>query len=118
MKKVGVPDKYRRDNQNEHFLVIVDNLMNLDFLFDVSEWTGDNKYRDMAISQADKMQTAHVRDDGTTWHVVNFGHDGQVLERMTHQGECKEQGRQALRRSLSSEQHRGSPNCLAMEHLR
>lgn len=87
MKKVGVSDKYRLDNQNEHFLVIVDNLMNLDFLFDVSDWTGDPKYRDMAISQADKMQTAHVRPDGTTWHVVNFGRDGQVLERMTHQGE-------------------------------
>lgn len=87
MKKVGVPDRYRRDNQNEHFLVIIDNMMNLDFLFDVSEWTGDNKYRDMAISQADKMQTAHVREDGTTFHVVNFGHEGQVLERMTHQGE-------------------------------
>lgn len=87
MKKVGVPDKYRLDNQNEHFLVIVDNLMNLDFLFDATEWTGDQKYKDMAITQADKMQTAHVREDGTTFHVVNFSPNGTVLERMTHQGE-------------------------------
>lgn len=72
MYKVGKPNIYRRDNMNEHMLVIIDNMMNLDLMYQATELTGDKKYADIASTQAEKMMHAHIRPDGTTYHVVDF----------------------------------------------
>ena len=52
-----------------NFPVIIDNMMNLDLLFTVSKWTGDNKYKDVAIKHAITTMKNHFRPDYTCWHV-------------------------------------------------
>ncbi len=67
--------------------VIIDNMMNLELLFEVSEMTGDDKYKNVAISHADKTLANHYRDDYSTFHVVDYNPEtGEVLGRCTAQG--------------------------------
>ncbi|BEI83675.1 hypothetical protein CcaverHIS002_0402790 [Cutaneotrichosporon cavernicola] len=85
MVRVGEPDVWRLDNQDEHYLVIIDNMMNLDLMYLATELTGDPKYAAIATRQAEMMQAAHVRPDGTTYHVVDFT-DGSAHKGYTCQG--------------------------------
>lgn len=67
--------------------VIIDNMMNLELLFYVSNLTGDPKYKNVAISHADKTMKYHFRDDYSTYHVVNYDSiTGDVLHQQTNQG--------------------------------
>jgi len=64
----------------------INNTMNLDLLFTVSKWTGDNKYKDVAIKHAITTMKNHFRPDYTCWHVVSYNNDGTVERKQTHQG--------------------------------
>ena len=66
--------------------VIIDNMMNLDLLFNVAKATGDNKYKDIAIKHAMTTMNNHFRPDYTCWHVVSYNSDGTVERKQTHQG--------------------------------
>lgn len=67
--------------------VIIDNMMNLELLFKVSEMTGDPTYRNIAISHADKTLENHYRDDFSTYHVVDYDDEtGEIRRRCTAQG--------------------------------
>lgn len=67
--------------------VIIDNMMNLELLFYVSKLTGDPKYKDVAISHADKTMKNHFRSDYSTYHVVDYdAKTGEVLHQQTNQG--------------------------------
>ncbi|AFR98229.2 glycosyl hydrolase family 88 [Cryptococcus neoformans C23] len=90
MRKANMPDLWREDNLDEHYLVIIDNLMNLDMLYEATELTGDPKYAQVATHQAEKSLNSHVRPDYTTYHVVDFNQDGSVKKCMTHQGYADE----------------------------
>jgi len=73
------------------FPVIVDNLMNLEMLFEVSKLTGDNKYRDIAIAHANTTMKNHFRPDASSYHVVDYDPEtGVVLKRVTAQGYANE----------------------------
>ena len=52
--------------------VIIDNMMNLEMLFWASEQTNNPKYREIAISHADKTLKNHFREDMTSYHVVSY----------------------------------------------
>ena len=67
--------------------VIIDNMMNLELLFKVTEMTGDETYRNIAISHADKTLENHYREDFSTYHVVDYNDvTGEVLHHNTAQG--------------------------------
>jgi hypothetical protein len=67
--------------------VIIDNMMNLELLFKVTEMTGDKTYSDIAISHADKTLENHYRDDFSTYHVVDYNDEtGEVRGHYTAQG--------------------------------
>ena len=67
--------------------VIIDNMMNLELLFKVTEMTGDETYKNIAISHADKTLENHYRDDFSTYHVVDYNDEtGEVRGRYTAQG--------------------------------
>lgn len=67
--------------------VIIDNMMNLELFFKVSEMTGDDTYRNIAMSHADKTIENHYRDDYSTYHVVDYDDQtGEVRRRCTAQG--------------------------------
>jgi len=61
--------------------VIVDNLMNLDFLFWAAAHGGDSAYYGMAERHALTSARAHLRADGSTAHVALFDPITGVLER-------------------------------------
>ena len=62
--------------------------MNLDMLYEATNYTGNSRYADIATCQAVKCSDAHVRPNGTTYHLVNFDpRTGKGLEYMTAQGE-------------------------------
>lgn len=76
-----VPDK------GWDFVVIIDNMMNLELLMEASLISGDNTYRDIALSHANTTLKNHFRKDYSSYHVVNYNEKtGKVLTRQTAQG--------------------------------
>lgn len=73
-----------------NFPVIIDNMMNLELLFQAGKLTGDNKYKDIAIRHADKTMACHFRPDMTSYHVVSYNPDGSIETRQTFQGRSDE----------------------------
>ena len=69
-----------------NFPVIIDNMMNLDLLFNVAKATGNNSYKDIAVQHAMTTMNNHFRPDYTCWHVVSYNNDGTVERKQTHQG--------------------------------
>lgn len=69
-----------------NYPVIIDNMMNLDLLFNASKLTGNPKYKDIAIKHANKTMPNHFRDNYTCWHVVSYNDDGTVEMKETFQG--------------------------------
>ena len=73
------------------FPVIVDNMMNLELLFKVSEFTSDPKYKEAAITHANTTIKNHFRDDNSSVHVVDYDPDtGAVRGKYTAQGYANE----------------------------
>ncbi|GAB7220417.1 glycoside hydrolase family 88 protein [Vibrio comitans] len=69
------------------FPVIVDNMMNLELLFEASLATGDPRYYEAAISHADKTIKHHFRSDYSSYHLVNYNRDtGLPNWKQTFQG--------------------------------
>ncbi len=67
--------------------VIIDNMMNLELLFELSEITGDPKYKEVAIAHADTTLKNHFRQDGSSYHVVDYDPEtGEVRKKETAQG--------------------------------
>ena len=67
--------------------VIIDNMMNLELLFDATELSGDSTYYQIAVNHADNTIKNHYRPDYSTWHVIDYNReDGTVRHRNTHQG--------------------------------
>ena len=72
---------------NWQFPVIIDNMMNLEFLFWASKASGDPKYRDICISHADITIRNHFRPDYSSYHVVSYDPaTGEVEKKNTAQG--------------------------------
>lgn len=69
-----------------NYPVIIDNMMNLDLLFNAYKLTGDSRYKDIAVKHALTTMKNHFRPDYTCWHVVSYNNDGTVERKQTHQG--------------------------------
>ncbi len=71
--------------------VIIDNMMNLELLFDATEFSGDSSFYNIAVTHADNTIKHHYRSDYSTWHVIDYSkEDGTVRHRNTHQGYADE----------------------------
>ena len=67
--------------------VIIDNMMNLELLFDATEYSGDSSFYKIAVSHADKTIENHFRPDYSCWHVIDYSlTDGSVRNKHTAQG--------------------------------
>lgn len=74
-------------DKTKNFLVIIDNMMNLDLLYRGSELTGDGELARRATHHARTTLKHHIRPDGSTYHLVNYDpKDGHVQGRYTVQG--------------------------------
>ena len=75
------------DHGNWEFPVIIDNMMNLEYLFRVFKITGDSTFYRIAISHADKTIQNHYRTDWSSYHLVDYNPStGQVIRKQTVQG--------------------------------
>ncbi|MBB3700738.1 glycoside hydrolase family 88 protein [Flammeovirga yaeyamensis] len=69
------------------FPVIIDNMMNLELLFEASILSGDSTYHKMAVSHAEKTMQNHYREDYSCYHVIDYDpENGKVQNELTHQG--------------------------------
>lgn len=67
--------------------VIIDNMMNLEYLFEATRLSGDSSFYRMAVSHADVTLRNHFRKDFSSYHVVDYDTiSGKILHRQTHQG--------------------------------
>jgi hypothetical protein len=74
-------------NKKWQFPVIIDNMMNLEFLFWASKESGNPRYWNICLSHADITVQNHFRPDGSSFHVVSYDTvTGQVEKKNTHQG--------------------------------
>ncbi len=71
--------------------VIIDNMMNLELLFNATKLSGDSSFYHIAVTHADNTIKNHYRPDYGTWHVIDYSkEDGTVRHRNTHQGYADE----------------------------
>lgn len=71
--------------------VIIDNMMNLELLFEATKLSGDSTFYNIAISHADRTMAEHFRKDGSCYHVIDYSlKDGSVRSRQTAQGYADE----------------------------
>lgn len=79
------------DAKSSDFLVIIDNMMNLELLFWATHETGDSSYYKIAVTHANTTIANHYRPDYSSYHVINYDPiTGAVQEKKTAQGFANE----------------------------
>lgn len=69
------------------FPVIIDNMMNMELLFEATKLSGDESFKNIAIDHANTTMEHHYRPDHSSYHVVDYDPEtGKVLQKVTHQG--------------------------------
>lgn len=69
------------------FPVIIDNMMNLEFLMWAFNQTGDSSFYNICVKHSDTTIKNHFRPDYSTYHVVSYDTiTGDVEIKQTHQG--------------------------------
>jgi unsaturated chondroitin disaccharide hydrolase len=69
------------------FPVIIDNMMNLELLFEAALLTNDSRLTNAAVNHANTTLKNHFRDDYSSYHVVDFDPEtGAVRNKQTAQG--------------------------------
>ena len=71
--------------------VIIDNMMNLEIMFEATRLTGDSTFYNIAVSHANTTMAHHFRPDFSCYHVVDYDPaTGDVRHRQTAQGYADE----------------------------
>lgn len=71
--------------------VIIDNMMNLELLFEATRLSGDSTFYNICVSHADATMKNHFRENNSCYHVVDYSlEDGSVRSRQTAQGYADE----------------------------
>lgn len=84
---VGAIRSWDFNRENWDYPVIIDNMMNLEMLFEATEFTGDSSYYDIAYQHAITTLENHFRADHSSYHVIDYNtRTGKVRKRNTHQG--------------------------------
>lgn len=69
------------------FPVIIDNMLNLELLFEATKISGDSTFHNIALKHANTTLKNHFRKDHSTYHVVVYDTlSGQSKNKVTHQG--------------------------------
>ena len=75
------------DSKASDFIVIIDNMMNLELLFWATRISGDSSFYNIAVTHANTTIKNHYRPDYSSWHVINYHPEtGAVQEKKTAQG--------------------------------
>jgi hypothetical protein len=77
-------------NSAEGFLVIIDNMMTIEILFEAANQTNNQTLYDIAWQHANRTMFEHFRENNSTYHVVEYNEtDGSVTRKYTAQGNPK-----------------------------
>lgn len=84
---VGCIRSWDHNGDKWKFPVIIDNMMNLEFLNWASRVSGDPKYVDISKIHANTTLKNHFRADNSSYHVIDYDPEtGAVRNKHTHQG--------------------------------
>ncbi|MEL6941692.1 MAG: DUF4861 family protein [Bacteroidota bacterium] len=84
---VGAIRSWDHNSDKWDYPVIIDNMMNLEMLFEATEFTGDSSYHHIAYQHALTTLKNHFRKDHSSYHVIDYEpRTGKVRKRNTHQG--------------------------------
>ena len=69
------------------FPVIIDNMMNLEMLFEATKISKDSTFHKIAVKHANTTLKNHFRPDNSCFHVVDYNPtNGNIRMKVTHQG--------------------------------
>ncbi|MEO6613265.1 MAG: glycoside hydrolase family 88 protein [Chitinophagaceae bacterium] len=71
--------------------VIIDNMMNLELLFEATLLSGDSSFYKIAVSHANTTLKNHFRADNSSYHVLDYDTaTGRIIKKTTAQGYANE----------------------------
>jgi len=89
--KAGVLRSWDHNQDKWKYPVIIDNMMNLELLFEATKLTGDSSFYKIAVSHADHTMKNHFRANYSSYHVVDYDPEtGKVIQKNTAQGYADE----------------------------
>jgi hypothetical protein len=84
---VGLIRSWDHSTDRWQYPVIIDNIMNLELLLWAYDYSGERKFREIAVSHANKTMEHHFRPDYSSYHVVSYDTvSGLPHIKQTHQG--------------------------------
>lgn len=84
---VGCIRSWDHNRDKWDFPVIIDNMLNLELLFEATKLTGDSSFYKIAVRHANTTMKNHFRADYSTYHVIDYNpKTGAVRKKNTHQG--------------------------------
>lgn len=85
--KTGVIRSWDHTENKWKYPVIIDNMMNLELLFEATKLSGDSSFYKIAVSHANHTMLNHFRPDYSSYHVVDYDPEtGAVRQKNTAQG--------------------------------
>jgi unsaturated chondroitin disaccharide hydrolase len=79
------------NSKDAEYIVIIDNMMNLELLFWATSATGDSSYYKVAVTHANTTMKNHFRPNYSSYHVVAYHpQTGAVQQKRTAQGYADE----------------------------
>jgi len=89
--KAGVIKSWDHNGDKWKYPVIIDNMMNLELLFEATKLTGDSSFYKLALTHANTTIKNHFRPDFSSWHVIDYDIEtGNVRNKLTAQGYSNE----------------------------
>ena len=70
--KIGAIRSWNHSKELFDYPVIIDNMLNLELLFEASKISGDSTFRKIAIKHANTTLKNHFRNDNSCYHVVDY----------------------------------------------
>ena len=85
--KIGCIRSWDHHRELWQYPVIIDNMMNLELLFEATRLTGDSSFYRIAVTHANTTMKNHFRKDYSSYHLVEYDTvTGRVRRKMTWQG--------------------------------
>jgi unsaturated chondroitin disaccharide hydrolase len=87
----GVIKSWDHNGDKWKYPVIIDNMMNLELLFETTRLTCDSSFYKIAVIHANTTLKNHFRPDFSSYHVIDYDTlTGKVLQKVTAQGYANE----------------------------
>jgi len=85
--RIGGLRSWGNINDTSNFTIIVDNMMNLEYLLWAAKQTGISRFREIAIAHAELTLRDFFSPDYSSYHVIHYDYKtGKIRERTTSQG--------------------------------